>query len=44
MEGLINNRDDLDRAFAKDLQALLRARPREVAGNRDPTFMSKMKK
>jgi hypothetical protein len=42
VEGLINNRDDLDRTSGKELLALLRARPRETAGDRDPTFMAKM--
>ena len=44
VQALINNRGDLDRASGKELLALLRARPREIAGNREPTFMSKMKK
>jgi hypothetical protein len=42
VEGLINNRDDLDRTSGKELLALLRSRPRETAGDRDPTFMAKM--
>ena len=42
IEALINNRDDLDRSSSKELLALLRGRPREIAGNRDPTFMAKL--
>lgn len=42
VESLINNRDDLDRSSAKELLALLKARPREVANGRDPTFMGKL--
>jgi exocyst complex component 3 len=42
VEGLINNRDDLDRTSSKELLALLRARPREIAGDREPTFMAKL--
>lgn len=42
VEGLINNRDDLDRTSSKELLALLRARPREIAGEREPTFMAKL--
>ena len=44
VERLINNRDDLDRASSKELLALLKARPRETAGNREPTFMGKLVK
>jgi hypothetical protein len=44
VEAMINNRDDLDRASAKELLALLRARPKEMAGDREPTYMSKLKK
>jgi hypothetical protein len=42
VESLINNRDDLDRSSAKELLALLKARPREMANGRDPTFMGKL--
>jgi len=41
---MINNRDDLDRTSAKELLALLRARPKEIAGDREPTFMARLKK
>jgi hypothetical protein len=44
VESLINNRDDLDRTSTRELLALLRARPRETAGDREPTFMGKLVK
>jgi hypothetical protein len=44
LESLINNRDDLDRTSSRELLALLRARPRETAGDREPTFMGKLVK
>ena len=42
VEALINNRDDLDRASSKELLALLRARPAEIARDREPTFMARL--